>query len=104
MGLDELHLRVLSTSSEDLTEKRNAKKGVCVVFLGLTPPHPFRCLVLNLMQKGRHWVLVVRGTRRVSFHCISMSLVPIGPPLMQRRTFATMFIPLPRQTSSNSRL
>lgn len=28
MGLDELHLRVLSTSSEDITEKRNAQKGV----------------------------------------------------------------------------
>ncbi|KAJ7464222.1 hypothetical protein B0H11DRAFT_1734286 [Mycena galericulata] len=41
MGLDELHLRVLATSSEDLIEKRNAKK------------------VLQLMQKGRHWVLVV---------------------------------------------
>lgn len=41
MGLDELHLRVLATSSEDLTEKRNAQK------------------VLRLMQKGRHWVLVV---------------------------------------------
>ncbi|KIM81896.1 hypothetical protein PILCRDRAFT_821253 [Piloderma croceum F 1598] len=41
MGLDELHLRVLSTSSENATEKRNAQK------------------VLNLMQKGRHWVLVV---------------------------------------------
>jgi metal transporter CNNM len=41
MGLDELHLRVLATSSEDLTEKRNAQK------------------VLKLMQKGRHWVLVV---------------------------------------------
>jgi len=27
MGLDELHLRVLATSSEDLTEKRNAQKG-----------------------------------------------------------------------------
>ncbi len=27
MGLDELHLRVLSTSSDNLTEKRNAKKG-----------------------------------------------------------------------------
>jgi hypothetical protein len=27
MGLDELHLRVLATSSEDLTEKENAKKG-----------------------------------------------------------------------------
>jgi hypothetical protein len=28
MGLDELHLRVLATSSEDMTEKRNAQKGV----------------------------------------------------------------------------
>lgn len=27
MGLDELHLRVLATSSEDLTEKKNAQKG-----------------------------------------------------------------------------
>ncbi|KAF9464558.1 hypothetical protein BDZ94DRAFT_1255998 [Collybia nuda] len=41
MGLDELHLRVLSTSSEDLTEKANAKK------------------VLKLLQRGRHWILVV---------------------------------------------
>lgn len=41
MGLDELHLRVLATSSDDITEMENARK------------------VLNLMQKGRHWVLVV---------------------------------------------
>ncbi|KAK0483032.1 DUF21-domain-containing protein [Armillaria luteobubalina] len=41
MGLDELHLRVLSASSGDPVEKKNAKK------------------VLALMQKGRHWVLVV---------------------------------------------
>jgi len=41
MGLDELHLRVLAASSVDLKEKANAKK------------------VLKLMQKGRHWVLVV---------------------------------------------
>ncbi|KIJ60546.1 hypothetical protein HYDPIDRAFT_32174, partial [Hydnomerulius pinastri MD-312] len=41
MGLDELHLRVLATSSEDMLEKANAQK------------------VLKLMQKGRHWVLVV---------------------------------------------
>jgi hypothetical protein len=27
MGLDELHLRVLATSSEDPTEKRNAQTG-----------------------------------------------------------------------------
>ncbi|KAN0101171.1 protein of unknown function DUF21 domain containing protein [Tylopilus felleus] len=41
MGLDELHLRVLATSSDDLVERKNAQK------------------VLNLMHKGRHWVLVV---------------------------------------------
>ncbi|KAJ6492268.1 hypothetical protein C8R45DRAFT_990795 [Mycena sanguinolenta] len=41
MGLDEMHLRVLATSSSDENEKKNAKK------------------VLDLMQKGRHWVLVV---------------------------------------------
>ncbi|KAJ7018437.1 hypothetical protein C8F04DRAFT_390133 [Mycena alexandri] len=41
MGLEELHLRVLATSSEDPIEQNNAKK------------------VLQLMQKGRHWVLVV---------------------------------------------
>ncbi|KAK0448437.1 uncharacterized protein EV420DRAFT_1566762 [Desarmillaria tabescens] len=41
MGLDELHLRVLATSSENPAEKRNAKK------------------VLSLMRKGRHWVLVI---------------------------------------------
>ena len=28
MGLDELHLRVLATSSEDLREKMNAQKGM----------------------------------------------------------------------------
>ena len=27
MGLDELHLRVLSTSSEDQTERKNAAQG-----------------------------------------------------------------------------
>lgn len=27
MGLDELHLRVLATASDDETEKRNAQKG-----------------------------------------------------------------------------
>jgi len=27
MGLDELHLRVLATSSEDITQMRNAQKG-----------------------------------------------------------------------------
>ncbi|GJE92114.1 DUF21-domain-containing protein [Phanerochaete sordida] len=41
MGLDELHLRVLSTSSDDPLERANAAK------------------VLRLLNKGRHWVLVV---------------------------------------------
>ncbi|KAF8261737.1 hypothetical protein EI94DRAFT_1705295 [Lactarius quietus] len=41
MGLDELHLRVLSTSSEDEKERKDAAK------------------VLKLLNKGRHWVLVV---------------------------------------------
>ncbi|KAJ7864168.1 hypothetical protein B0H13DRAFT_2564167 [Mycena leptocephala] len=41
VGLEELHLRALATSSEDPNEQRNAQK------------------VLHLMSKGRHWVLVV---------------------------------------------
>ncbi|EKM60645.1 uncharacterized protein PHACADRAFT_246679 [Phanerochaete carnosa HHB-10118-sp] len=41
MGLDELHLRVLSASSDDPKERANAAK------------------VLRLLNKGRHWVLVV---------------------------------------------
>ncbi|KAG1814307.1 uncharacterized protein BJ212DRAFT_1482054 [Suillus subaureus] len=41
IGLDELHLRVLATSSEEEAERTNAQ------------------IVLNLMQRGRHWVLVV---------------------------------------------
>ncbi|KAI0247845.1 hypothetical protein BJV78DRAFT_1132382 [Lactifluus subvellereus] len=41
MGLDELHLRVLSSSSDNETERRNAAQ------------------VLKLLNKGRHWVLVV---------------------------------------------
>lgn len=41
MGLDELHLRVLATSSDNAKERKNAQT------------------VLRLMGKGRHWVLVV---------------------------------------------
>ncbi|TFK98794.1 hypothetical protein BDV98DRAFT_511726 [Pterulicium gracile] len=41
MGLDELHLRVLSSSSDDPQERLNADK------------------VLKLLTKRRHWVLVV---------------------------------------------
>ncbi|KAH8984674.1 hypothetical protein EDB92DRAFT_1469023 [Lactarius akahatsu] len=41
MGLDELHLRVLSASSENEKERKDAAE------------------VLKLLDKGRHWVLVV---------------------------------------------
>ncbi|ESK93502.1 hypothetical protein Moror_1654 [Moniliophthora roreri MCA 2997] len=41
MGLDQLHLRVLAESSSSPRQRRNAQK------------------VLQLMKKGRHWVLVV---------------------------------------------
>ncbi|KAJ3980264.1 DUF21-domain-containing protein [Lentinula detonsa] len=41
MGLDELHLRVLAAASDNPKEKEDARK------------------VLQLMHKGRHWVLVV---------------------------------------------
>ncbi|KAF9255901.1 DUF21-domain-containing protein [Marasmius fiardii PR-910] len=41
MGMDSLHLRVLAESSASESERRNARK------------------VLGLLQKGRHWVLVV---------------------------------------------
>jgi len=41
MGSDDMHLRVLAQSSSDPSEKKHASK------------------VLKLLQKGRHWVLVV---------------------------------------------
>ncbi|KAL1952382.1 hypothetical protein VTO73DRAFT_1531 [Trametes versicolor] len=41
MGLDELHLRVLASSSDLPVERKNAQK------------------VLKLLNRGRHWVLVV---------------------------------------------
>ena len=41
MGSDDLNLRVLSTSSDDPKERKNAAK------------------VLRLLARGRHWVLVV---------------------------------------------
>jgi metal transporter CNNM len=41
MGSDDLNLRVLSTSSDDPKERRAASR------------------VLKLLNRGRHWVLVV---------------------------------------------
>ncbi|EIW86153.1 DUF21-domain-containing protein [Coniophora puteana RWD-64-598 SS2] len=61
MGLDELHLRVLVDSSEDEKERDNAMTGAFVpqrVCLWRLSSLRF-CLVLNLLQRGRHWVLVV---------------------------------------------
>lgn len=60
MGLDELHLRVLATSSEDLREKHNAQKGGSNLALSIPCYLLATRPVLRLMQKGRHWVLVVR--------------------------------------------
>ena len=58
MGLDELHLRVLAASSDNPKEKVNARKGrLHIVFQRY--PLMNAWLVLNIMQKGRHWVLVV---------------------------------------------
>jgi metal transporter CNNM len=61
MGLDELHLRVLSTSSEDLAERRNAQKGEHLSLNYLRDGFFMTRLriVLKLMQRRRHWVLVV---------------------------------------------
>ena len=62
MGLDELHLRVLSTSSENEKERNDAIEGNEPTHAGLwaTSDHLFP--VLKLLNKGRHWVLVVSGS------------------------------------------
>ena len=67
MGLDGLHLRVLSMSSENEAERKNAAKGACQTCLGrgyLLFDHLLRPPVLKLLNKGRHWVLVVRSVLR----------------------------------------
>lgn len=40
MGLDELHLRVLSASSDDPVERKNAQKGHPPLRLSFLPTHP----------------------------------------------------------------
>jgi hypothetical protein len=77
MGLDELHLRVLAASSSDETEKRNAKK------------------VLALMQKGRHWVLVVLLLGNVV-------RFPLTPPALCPLAFG--FLPMPMPTLMSLRI
>lgn len=76
MGLDELHLRVLSTSSEDETERKNAVQGALqtpgALGLGLlTQISDILSPVLKLLNKGRHWVLVVSSQH---LPCASISL------------------------------
>ena len=70
MGLDELHLRVLSASSEDETERKNAAKGAhqtpATLGLGVVD---LLSLVLKLLGKGRHWVLVVSDQRFLMRSC-----------------------------------
>lgn len=58
MGLDELHLRVLAASSDIPKERKNARIGASNVASMVVPTDP--SAVLNLLRKGRHWVLVVR--------------------------------------------
>jgi hypothetical protein len=78
MGLDELHLRVLSTSSEDEIERKNAAQGTPQT-LGasllelLTRISDISSPVLKLLNKGRHWVLVVS-----SQHFLSALLLTSG--------------------------
>lgn len=80
MGLDELHLRVLSTSSEDETERKNAAQGAPqspgALSLGLlTQISDILSSVLKLLNKGRHWVLVVSSQH---FPCASVLLTNVN--------------------------
>lgn len=86
MGLDELHLRVLATSSEDLVEKENAKKGEgCHVHL-LNDTEG--ALVLKLLQRGRHWILVVCNGCSTVEPTSSLNVLGFsGSSIMQRRMF-----------------
>ncbi|KAI3611397.1 hypothetical protein WG66_002043 [Moniliophthora roreri] len=66
MGLDQLHLRVLAESSSSPRQRRNAQK------------------VLQLMKKGRHWVLLLSNVRSmptllpISKSCLFNCLLQVG--------------------------
>ena len=60
MGLDELHLRVLATSSEDIRQRKDAQTGDLLHYTYIRPIAQGSS-VLRLMKKGKHWVLVVRA-------------------------------------------
>jgi len=57
MGLDELHLRVLATSSGDIRQRKDAETGTLFVLCSYSLAKSVT--VLKLMNKGKHWVLVV---------------------------------------------
>ncbi|KAJ7751810.1 hypothetical protein DFH07DRAFT_774711 [Mycena maculata] len=59
MGLDELHLRMLATSSDDPVEKANAKVLLRFPTVLFKRRLILEYVVLTLMKKGCHWVLVV---------------------------------------------
>lgn len=56
MGSDDLNLRVLSQSSDDEKERKSAAK------------------VLRLLERGRHWVLVVLLLSNVVSHFTASSI------------------------------
>lgn len=59
MGLDELHLRVLRTSSDDATEVRLGSSSRPVSLSYTLEQRENAAKVLRLLKRGRHWVLVV---------------------------------------------
>lgn len=90
MGLDELHLRVLAASSDNPKEKVNARKGMPHVACQCSPLMN-ALIVLNIMQKGRHWVLVV-CSRHIEYNwrcCLGSRL---GAPSRQCRRSILLFL------------
>ncbi|KAJ6628268.1 hypothetical protein B0H10DRAFT_2428861 [Mycena sp. CBHHK59/15] len=86
MGFDEPHLRVLAASSEDPAEKRNAKR--VRLRSSLSPPRSRRSrAVLHLMEKGRHWVLVMLLLASViggGFEVVALSTTTIASRFISR--------------------
>ncbi|KAL9715597.1 hypothetical protein Ac2012v2_000039 [Leucoagaricus gongylophorus] len=88
MGLDELHLRVLAASSDNPKEKVNARKGMPHVACQCSPLMN-ALIVLNIMQKGRHWVLVVLLLGNVvGRYCYFLALLDTKSLLDCQRKFA----------------
>jgi metal transporter CNNM len=75
MGLDEIHLRVLVASSDNERERADAEKGASHVQSVRNVLTEGRA-VLQLLHKGRHWVLVVLLLSNVVSHTTSISVSP----------------------------